>query len=170
MKENNNRRPASRPVSQNSRPNHNNNNRGRTPQNILPPARVLESYEEVSPGSVAKLMELTKREQDHRHSWQDKYLKLYNFNYKAGLLFGFIYNIALLVMIYYLINQDKESLALKLFVVNAALISFAVIVTALERKITTRKPPRRMHPNQNHNPNHNKDRQAPRPVSKPISK
>ncbi len=168
MKENNNRRPVSR----NTRPNHssNNNNRSRAPQNILPPARVLESYEEVAPGSVAKLMELTKREQDHRHSWQDKYLKLYNFNYKAGLLFGFIYNIALLAIIYTLINEHKESLALKLFVVNAALIAFAIIVTAVERKITTRKPPRRVHPNQNHNPNHNKDRQAPRPISKPISK
>ena len=167
MKENNNRRPASRNSS--SRPNHSNNNRNRAPQNILPPSRVLESYEEIAPGSVAKLMELTKREQEHRHSWQDKYLKLYNFNYKAGLLFGFVYNVALLAVIYNLINQDKQSLALKLFVVNAALIAFAIIVTAVERKITTRKPPRRIHSNQNHNPNHNKDRQAPRPASKTIS-
>ncbi len=170
MKENNNRRPVSR----NSRPNHSNgnNNRGRTSQNILPPARVLESYEEIAPGSVSKLMELTKREQDYRHSWQDKYLKLYNFNYKAGLLFGFIYNVALLAVIYILINDHKESLALKLFVVNAALIAFAIIVTAVERRITTRKPPRRIYPNQNHNhnPNHNKDRQSPRTASKPISK
>ncbi|MES2676700.1 MAG: DUF2335 domain-containing protein [Pseudomonadota bacterium] len=167
MKENNNRRPA---ANRNARPNNNNNNRNRTPQNILPPSRVLESYEEIAPGSVAKLMELTKREQDHRHSWQDKYLKLYNFNYKAGLLFGFIYNIALLAVIYDLINQHKESLALKLFVVNAALIAFAIIVTVVERKVTTRKPPRRINSNQNHNPNHNKDRQAPRSNSKPITK
>ena len=122
MKENNNRRPTSR----NARPSHNNNQRGRSPQSILPPSRVLESYEDIAPGSVAKLMELTKKEQEHRHSWQDKYLKLYNFNYKAGLLFGFIYNIALLVMIYNLIQEDKELLALQLFVVNAVLIAFKI--------------------------------------------
>ena len=158
-----NRRPATRNTHSNS-----NQRQGRTPNIILPPSHILESYEDIAPGSVSKLVEMAKKEQEHRHSWQDKYLKLYNFNYKTGLLFGFIYNIALLVMIYNLIHQGRENLALKLFAVNAVLIAFAIIVTVVERKITTRKPPRRTYPNQN--PNQNKDRQPSRPAPRPSSK
>lgn len=148
---NNNRRPENR----NIRPGQSTNQRSQSSQsrsyhNLLPSPRVLESYEDIAPGSVNKLLELAKKEQDHRHSWQDKYLKFHNFSYKTGLVFGFVYNVALLFLIFNLVKQGDKSLALKLFVINTFLIIFAIIVTAVERKITTRKPPRRM----NHN---NKD-------------
>ncbi len=121
----------------------------RTSHNLLPSSRVLESYEDIAPGSVNKLIEMTKKEQEHRHAWQDKYLRFHNISYKSGLIFGFIYNIALLVLISNLIKVGNQSLALKLFIVNASLIAFAVIVTAIERRITTRKPPRRTYNNSN---------------------
>lgn len=124
---------------------HNNKKHQREPRsnNTLYPARILEQYENIESGSANRLLDLAKKEQDHRHSWQDRYLKFHNFSYKAGLVCGFIYNIALLALIYKLIEGDKPKLALKLFVVNAILIAFALIVTYVERKITTRKPPRR---------------------------
>ncbi|MFT6331986.1 MAG: putative membrane protein [Lentimonas sp.] len=128
---------------QNRRPN---NQRPRPTHNILPPPRVLEDYEIAAPGSVSKLMELAKKEQEHRHSWQDRYLKFHNFSYRTGIFFGFIYNAALLYLIFDLIKQGSQDLAIKLFAINAALIAFAIIATKIERRMTTRKPPRRSFP------------------------
>ncbi|MFT5703190.1 MAG: putative membrane protein [Rickettsiales bacterium] len=156
----NNRRPAARQTRPNS-----NQRQTRTPHNILPPAHILENYEEAAPGSVDKLLDMTKKEQDHRHSWQDKFLRFHSFSYKTGLLFGFIYNAGLLFLVYNLINQGKEELALKLFAINALLIAFAIIATAIERKMTTRKPPRRHNLNQKNHPS--KDR---RPQERTNSK
>jgi uncharacterized membrane protein len=156
MRENNNRRPDNR----NGRPSNqreagpnsgNRSNQVRSSHNLLPSPRVLENYEDIAPGSVNKLIEMTKKEQEHRHAWQDKYLRFHNVSYKTGLIFGFIYNMALLALIYDLIRAGNQPLALKLFLINAGLLAFAIIVTAIQRKVTTRKPPRRTHNNSNRN-------------------
>jgi uncharacterized membrane protein len=155
------------------RDNNNNNNRThnrqsrpnqrpvKTPYNILPPVQILEDYEDAAPGSVNKLLEMAEKEQKHRHFWQDKFLRFHGFSYKLGLFFGFLYNVGLLYLVYDLINAGKEALALKLFIVNALLILFAIIATKIERRVTTRKPPRR------NTPNLNKDR---RPQNRPNQK
>ena len=135
MKENNNRN-----IRSNIRSNNNSRNiQSKSYHNLLPSPKVLEDYEDIAPGSTNKLLEMAKKEQEHRHSWQDKYLKFHSFSYKIGLLFGFIYNVGLLVLIFNLIKQGNHSLALKLFIINTAMIIFAIIVTSIERKITTRK-------------------------------
>jgi uncharacterized membrane protein len=149
-------------MTDNRKPNNNKNPRfnqrpARTPYNILPPVGILEDYEDAAPGSVNKLLEMAEKEQEHRHLWQDKFLRFHRLSYKVGLLFGFIYNFGLLFLVYNLIEAGKEGLALKLFVVNALLIAFAIIVTKIERKVTTRKPPRRNAPHHNNN----KDRRPP---------
>ncbi|MFT6220525.1 MAG: putative membrane protein [Rickettsiales bacterium] len=148
-------------MTDNRRPHTNNRNPrsnqrpARTPYNILPPVTVLEDYEDVAPGSVNKLLDMAEKEQTHRHFWQDKFLKFHGFSYKLGLFFGFIYNFGLLFLVYSLIKDGREELAITLFVVNALLIAFAIIVTKIERRVTTRKPPRR------NPPHNNKDRRPP---------
>ena len=126
MRENNrsqdNRSQDRRPDNRNNRSGHNPRNQGsqnsRNASNILPSSRVLESYEDIAPGSVNKLIDMAKKEQEHRHAWQDKYLRFHSFSYKTGLIFGFIYNVALLYLIYDLIKEGNQSLALKLFIIN----------------------------------------------------
>ncbi len=150
MKENNtgsNKRPEHRNYRPNNQKRSGHYNQNINSHNILPSPRVLESYEEISPGAVNKMLEMAKKEQEHRHIWQDKYLKFHNVSHRAGLIFGAIYNIGLLFLVFNLVKQDNKGLALKLFLINALLIAFAIIVTAVERKITTRKPPRRTFPN-----------------------
>lgn len=144
--------------------NHHNNRRQRNSghSNMLPPARVLEHYENIEPGSVGKLMELAKKEQDHRHSWQDRYLKFHNFSYKSGILCGFIYNVALLALVYKLIEIGKTSLGLRLFVINAILIAFAITVTFVERRMVTRKPLRRNAGNNKNNRQFQNKKSSPR--------
>lgn len=150
---NNNRRPSNQRY---NRPNSHN-------QNTLPSARTLEDYENVTPGATNKLLEMAKKEQDHRHSWQDRYLKSHNFSYRLGQVFGIIYNLSLLYVVVDLVREDKKDLALDIFVANAALILLALLVTTIERKIATRKPPRRMHRYQNNrdqNRDQNKERHS----------
>lgn len=113
------------------------------PYNILPPSRILESYEQIAPGSVDKLLEMAKKEQEHRHSWQDKYLKSHNLSYRIGQFCGIIYNFAILYLVIHLIKTGEKDLAIKLFAINFGLMAFAILVTFVERKLVTRKPPRR---------------------------
>jgi uncharacterized membrane protein len=120
------------------------NNRGNfNSYNILPAARILEEYETTSSGSVNKLLEMAKKEQEHRHSWQDRYLTSHNFAYRTGQLFGFVYNLLLLYLVFKLIKNGEINTAIKIFVSNTLLIALAILITFTERKITTRKPPRR---------------------------
>lgn len=89
------------------------------------------------------ISELAKKEQEHRHQWQDKYLRTNAVSFRMGQVFGLVYNLALLWMVYDLIQDGEKSLALKIFVGNLAIIAFALLVTSIERKVLSRKPPRR---------------------------
>ena len=88
--------------------------------------------------------ELVKKEQDYRHQWQIKYLMSNVFSFRLGQLFGLIYNLAVLYLVYDLIGDGEKELAVKIFAINAAVIIFALLVTSIERKVLSRKPPRRM--------------------------
>jgi hypothetical protein len=88
--------------------------------------------------------ELIRKEQDYRHQWQDKYLRSNIFSFRLGQAFGLIYNLALLCLVYDLIQDGEKGLALKIFALNAAIIAFALLVTSIERRVLSKKPPRRM--------------------------
>jgi uncharacterized membrane protein len=123
--------------------------------NILPSSRILEEYEAIAPGSVGKLVDMAKKEQEHRHSWQDRYLNSHNITYRSGQLFGAVYNLLLLYVIYDLSQTGNKLLAFNLFLINALLIGLAIVVTFTERKLTTRKPPRRSGSDAKKNPQRN---------------
>lgn len=65
---------------------------------ILPPLSLLESYEELSPGITAKLADLAKVEQQHRHKIESHYAKLLRISFKTGQFLGFI--VALITLYY----------------------------------------------------------------------
>lgn len=44
---------------------------------ILPSPAILESYEEISPGFVEKIVDVIKKEQEHRHQFEQNQLKSY---------------------------------------------------------------------------------------------
>lgn len=55
-------------------------------KHVLPPLDVLEQYEELHPGTVQKLLEMAKREQDHRHSMELRAFKKHHKAVKLGRL------------------------------------------------------------------------------------
>lgn len=117
-----------------------------------------DSYSERNNENSSGLSELIKKEQDHRHKWQEKYLRSYNLTFRFGQFFGLIYNIILLGLIYNLIRDGEKDLALKLFTLNIAIIAFALLVTSIERRVLSKKPLRRndggnrFHNNRNRRP------------------
>jgi uncharacterized membrane protein len=101
------------------------------------------SYSDRNQENSPTLSEMVKKEQEYRHQWQDKYLKVNSLTFRLGQLFGLIYNLAVLYLIYSLIKEGEKDLALKIFVLNLVIIAFALLVTTIERKILWRKPARR---------------------------
>ncbi len=87
--------------------------------------------------------DLIKKEQDYRHKWQDKFLKSHILTFRLGQIFGFAYNLAVLAVVYKLIQQEESALAIKIFFGNIALIGFALLVTTVERKVLSKKPVRK---------------------------
>ncbi len=86
------------------------------------------------------LIELTQKEQDHRHKMQENQQKANNSSYFLGMIFGTIYNIGLLYLIYDLVNDGYRALALKLFIINAFLILSCFGLLTFSRKLSFRKP------------------------------
>ncbi len=96
-----------------------------------------------NPENSPSLSELVKKEQDYRHKWQNKFLKSYFVNFRIGQIFGFLYNIALLYLVYDLVNLGEKKLAAVIFLANSFIIAFGIIVTSVERKQLTKKPMRK---------------------------
>ncbi len=105
--------------------------------------RHSNSYDRDHDHSSPALHDLTKKEQDYRHKWQDKFLKSNTVTFRLGQVFGLIYHLAVLYVVYNLIQDGEQSLALKIFAANLALVAFALLVTGVERKILSRKPARK---------------------------
>ena len=86
------------------------------------------------------LIDLTKKEQDHRHRLQENQQKANNSSYFFGMIFGVIYNLSLLYLIYDLVNDGYRGLALKLFIINAFLILSCFGLLTFSRKLSFKKP------------------------------
>lgn len=102
--------------------------------------------------------DLIKKEQDYRHKWQDKFIKSNTLTFRLGQVFGLVYNLAVLYVVYTLIQDGEKTLALKIFAANLALIAFAILVTGVERKVLNRKPARKGRDGKNFKPRGRNDR------------
>lgn len=99
------------------------------------------------------LIELTKKEQDHRHKLQENQQVANNISYFFGMIFGLVYNLGLLYFIYDLVQKDMRSFALKLFIINAGLIIICFTLLTFSRKISFRKVNNKNYPRRYNNKN-----------------
>lgn len=93
------------------------------------------------------LIELTQKEQDHRHQLQEKQQKANNASYIFGMVFGFLYNIALLYFTYYLVETGQKSFALKVILINAIVILGSFGLLSFSRKLSFNKKSHHKHSN-----------------------
>ena len=109
--------------------------------NILPAPGILESYEEISPGSVKLILEMAKSEQDHRHNWENRYLRAMAYTSRVGQLLGFALAIILVYTCMMLAYSDKEGVAAFIAFSGFAFLMMAALSSAKSRKHVVR--PRR---------------------------
>jgi len=93
------------------------------------------------------LIELTQKEQDHRHQLQEKQQKANNISYIFGMVFGFLYNIALLYFAYYLVEAGQKTFAVKVILINAIVILGSFGLLSFSRKLSFNKKSHHKHSN-----------------------
>jgi hypothetical protein len=100
------------------------------------------SSEKKSENSTNNYQE-NKREYQPRNQqrYERSSFKKKNYSFRFGQIFGFFYHIALLYFISDLIKREEQELALKIFIINASVITVAVILNALERRFYSSKRP-----------------------------
>lgn len=117
---------------------------------LLPPPELLARYDDIEKGMSKKLVEIIKKEQEHRQSLQKKYL----FHYRLGQLFGFGYGIFIMCKIFELAKMGKENVAYTLTVIFGVLT--LVILSQYKkdrRSASIRSQKRQNNSGQNRTPN-----------------
>lgn len=102
--------------------------------NILPAPGILESYEEIAPGSVNKILEMAKEEQEHRHSWENKYLKSMAYTTRVGQLLGFALAVILIYTCIIIAMDGNQNLASVVAFSGFAFLMIAALASAKSRR------------------------------------
>lgn len=109
--------------------------------NILPAPSILESYEEIAPGSVNKILEMAKAEQEHRHAWENKYLRSMAYTTRVGQLLGLALAVILIYTCIIMAMDGNENLAGVIAFSGFAFLMIAALASAKSRRHINR--PRR---------------------------
>lgn len=114
---------------------------------ILPAPGILESYEEISPGAVKQILELVQDEQNHRHKWENSYLKTLGNNHKIGQLLIFVLAIVILYSAIALVSANKLLVGVVVSVLGFGFLSILAIANSISSKEVERPRKRFYRPN-----------------------
>jgi uncharacterized membrane protein len=118
---------------------------------ILPAPGILESYEEIAEGSVAKIIDMAKLEQEHRHKWEMNYLRVMAYNQRVGQLLAFIMAIVVIFTSMSFVMSGEFAFALVIAVLGFAfLITLVYSVSSNKRYVN--KPNMNQHNNRDTKP------------------
>lgn len=99
----------------------------RAPEGI-PSPETLEAYDTVMPGSATKIVEMFVREQEHRHRWEDRALKVHQVSTLLGQVLGFLIAIAIFVSATFIGIQGNATAAAFVWVFGLAIVTMAAVV------------------------------------------
>ncbi|MBL0317718.1 MAG: DUF2335 domain-containing protein [Alphaproteobacteria bacterium] len=160
---NNNNRRNSR---QHSRPRSNGGGRPhfgggpRRSHSILPPAAVIEAYEQLIPGAKDRLFAMAEKEMEHRHRVEAAYLQAMKGSYRFGQLFSLLIALGTLWAVVRLATSDHSMLALLTVLVGFGYLFIAVMVSKRQfRRAAGRNNNRDQRQDRQHNrPQHRDNR------------
>ncbi|MCD6035218.1 MAG: hypothetical protein K0R63_959 [Rickettsiales bacterium] len=112
--------------------------RPRLSHNILPPPGILEAYEALDKGASARLFEQARKEQEHRHAWEDNYLKAHSASYKLGQFIGYFSVLSIIAGTVYLGLQGYRDEAIALSVSGFGFLTLTAFVSAKGRRFARR--------------------------------
>lgn len=98
---------------------------------ILPPPGILESYDEIAPGSVKKIIDMVTKEQEHRHKWENNLIRSAVNSHRVTNLVAFIIAIVLVYGFGILVHAKEYLMAVLLLVVG---FSYLGLMTYLSGK------------------------------------
>ena len=78
----------------------------------LPPVDVISAYEEIYPGILEKLIELTTKEQQHRHLMEMKNLEMYKKAKIIGKFFGLLVVFCICYVVLELVKEKQNNTAI----------------------------------------------------------
>ncbi len=94
----------------------------------LPSPEVLEAYDTVLKGSATRIIDMFEREQMHRHTWENRALKVHQVSTVLGQLLGFGIGIAIFVSAAVVGMSGNPSIAAFIWVFGLAIVTMATIV------------------------------------------
>lgn len=106
-------------------------------QGPVPPPAMLAQYNEVVPGLANRLVELTEKEQSHRHKWMDGKLNLTVGMVKRGQWMAFTLSILILLMAFFFANKGNTTFAGILVAVDLVGLASVFIAGRAGRKSAT---------------------------------
>lgn len=127
-------------------------------EHILPPIDILAEYEELTPGITEKLLDMAKREQNHRHSLELVVIERQNRSLKNSRLFFLIF-VFLICFTAPILALFADITTVNIFLISAfaSLAVTAVFVTnsSPDKRSKDEKPSRHKHiQNIRHNKKH----------------
>lgn len=100
----------------------------RKPPEGLPAPELLESYDAVIPGSAGRIIEMFEREQNHRHQWESRALRVHQVSTVLGQFLGFLVAAAIFGSATIIGLNGNASIAAFIWVFGMAIVTMAAIV------------------------------------------
>lgn len=94
----------------------------------MPSPEALEAYDAVMPGSAEQIVGMFVREQEHRHRWEDRALRVHQASTLLGQVLGFLVAIAIFVSATFIGIQGNATAAAFIWVFGLAIVTMAAVV------------------------------------------
>ena len=94
----------------------------------LPSPEILEAYDTVMKGSAERIVGMFEREQNHRHAWELRALRVHQFSTILGQLLGFLIAVAIFVSASVIGMHGNPSIAAFIWVFGMAIVMMAALV------------------------------------------
>jgi uncharacterized membrane protein len=110
-------------------------------EHIMPPVDFVSQYEEIHPGTFAKVLDMAEQEQHHKHSLDLLGIEVYNRAAKLGRIFALIFTIVICLSVMVLALFDHVFLASILIIsafLSVGVTSYFANKSAFEKKYRPR--------------------------------
>lgn len=94
----------------------------------LPSPEILEAYDTVMPGAGLRIVEMFEREQQHRHEWEKRALKVHQVSTILGQLLGFVIAVAIFGSATIIGLNGNSTSAAMIWVFGMAIVTMAAVV------------------------------------------
>lgn len=105
---------------------------------VLPSPEMLESYDYVVEGSAERIIGMFEREQQHRHSWEARALRVHMVSTILGQVLGFLIAMAIFISASLIGIYGDKTLGATIWVFGMSIVVMAALVWAYAKTLGQR--------------------------------